>query len=421
MRMTFNALNRHLQGTIQDRYGDLAKLQEQLSTGKRVLTPADDPVASTKIIELNQNLARIKQYNNNINIVENNLQLEESTLDSVRDLMQRVREIAVQAGNTATYSKSEYKSLAAEVDARLDELLNLVNTRNAGGDYIFAGYKGADRPFVGDASSGFRYEGNDGQTFIKVSDGAKIATSDSGKNLFVDIPAANNSVRTSPSAANAAEPPGRISMGQVVDQAAYDAFYPEDMVITFQLDSDVVPPAKNFTITERSTGNVIQPYQNYLYTPGEEFVVNGVSVNITGTPASAAAGGAGDRFFIDSSPSQDILTTLARFSDAMKRVDGTVESKDFLSRTVEDTLNGINNAQVNVLETTSNLGARFNSLQSTRDLHLDTELVSREILSELQDLNYAEAATRLSAQTLVLDAAQATFVRVSQLSLFGRL
>jgi len=67
------------------------------------------------------------------------------------------------------------------------------------------------------------------------------------------------------------------------------------------------------------------------------------------------------------------------------------------------------------------LGARFNTLESTRDLHLDSELVMKDVLAELRDVDYAEAATRLSAQTMVLQAAQSSFIRVSQLNLFSQL
>ncbi|MAZ88273.1 MAG: flagellar hook-associated protein 3 [Cellvibrionaceae bacterium] len=399
----------------------IAKTQAQLSTGQRVLTPSDDPVASTKILEIEQNLAKLDQYGKNIDIAENNLSQEESTLSSVSNLLQRVREIAVQAGNTATYTSSEYAALASEVDSRIDELMNLLNTRNVGGGYIFAGYTGGDKPFVGDAQSGFEFTGTDGQVNIKISDSTQVATSDSGKAIFVDIPAAQNSFNTSESSANTSSPAAQVSVGQVVDQSAYDDFYPEDMIITFKDDTSVVPVGKNFTITERSTGNVIPGFQNMPYVSGQEIQVNGLSFNITGTPTSGSGAADGDQFFVESSPNQDVLTTLARFSDAMKQVDGTQESKDFVAQIVADTLDNINNAQTSILETTAELGARLNTLESTKELHINTDLVSREIMSELRDLDYAEAASRLASQTLVLEAAQATFVRVSQLTLFSRL
>lgn len=523
----FNIAN----NSISDANEAIAKTQAQLSTGQRVLKPSDDPVASIKVLEIEQNLARLDQYGKNIDIAKNNLSLEETALDSVSNLLQRVREIAVQAGNNATYTSGDYDALAVEVDARLEELKNLLNTRNAGGDFIFAGYKGGEQPFGGTASSGFSYSGTDGQVNIKISDSTSVATSDSGKSIFMDVPAAQNSFNTSVNPANSSDPAAMISVGRVTDQDAYDEFYPEDMIISFGHDAQINPPGTNLTIRERSTGNVIQPFQNAPYNLGETLEVNGLSFEIAGKPdtgttlspatinfgavgvvdfslplntttvditvgavtetfvlnqsvtnaadlanllndagngnaarlanlgVSASAAGLvmpagvnlsisggnantdsafglatstgvtstdgaiaeGDQFFVDSSPNQDVLTTLARFSQAMRDIDGSQESKDQLSAIVADTLDNMNNAQTNILETTSSLGARVNTLESTQQQHTDTDLVSREVMSELRDLDYAEAASRLSAQTLVLEAAQATFVRISQLSLFSRL
>ena len=111
--------------------------QEQMSTGKRVLTPADDPVAATKIMQITQELAGIEQYNKNIDIARNTLALEEAALSTVTNLIQRTQELAVAAANTATLSVNEYQIMAREVDEQLKELVNLVNTKNANGDYEF--------------------------------------------------------------------------------------------------------------------------------------------------------------------------------------------------------------------------------------------------------------------------------------------
>ena len=100
----------------------LVDTQEQLSTGQRVLDPSDDPVAATKILSLTTELSTIEQYQNNINIAKNNLSIEETVLQSVNNLITRIQELAVQAGNTATLSPTEYESIANEVDSRLDEL-----------------------------------------------------------------------------------------------------------------------------------------------------------------------------------------------------------------------------------------------------------------------------------------------------------
>ena len=411
----FNIAN----NSMADANEAIIKTQEQLSTGRRVLNPSDDPVASTKILSINEEVAILNQYGNNINIAKNDLVIEEAVLDGALNVIQRIQELAVQAGNVATLSESEYDSLANEVDSRLDELQALLNSQNSNGDYIFGGYKSQSEPFSGNQDIGFSYNGDEGQKIIKIANNTFVAASDSGKETFVDIESARPNFYTYPSPTNNAEPAGNISVGTIVDREAFDEFYPEDMVITFNEDTSVVPNGKNFTVTERSTGRVI--VENEAYSPGMELIVNGISVTLTGSPASATPGEAGDRFFIDSTNQQDVLTTLAKFSESMRAYDGTADTTAALEENIADTLANLKNAQTSVLEITSKIGARFNTLESTEELHFDSGVVLQELLSELQDVDYAEASTRLSSQSLILQAAQTAFVRISNLSLFNQL
>jgi flagellar hook-associated protein 3 FlgL len=395
----FNIAN----NSIRDASNAIAKTQQQLSSGQRIQTAADDPVSAAKSLELEHSLSRIEQYGKNINLAENSLSLQETTLDSITNLLQRVRELAVGAGNTATLNPEDYDNLATEVNSRIGELQDLMNSRNSSGDYIFAGYKGNQQPFVGTPISGFEFQGSEGSLHMKVSESTSVAAADSGKDIFWNIPAAQNSMRTSTHAATA-----NISIGQIVDQEAYDEFYPKDMAITYNNDGSL-------SITERFTNPAVSVLEISNYTMGDEIIVNGVSVRLSGTPAD------GDQFFIDSSSTQDILTTLSRFSAAMTAYDGSDDSKAALTAMVADTLSNIDNTEAVMGKTTASLGARFNTLESMREQHLDSKLYTDEILSEIRDLNYAEAATRLAAQSLILDAAQASFMRVSQLTLFNRM
>jgi flagellar hook-associated protein 3 FlgL len=516
---------------MSDLGGSITKTQEQISSGKRVLTPADDPVASTKILQLNEELANVKQYATNINSARNSLSLTETSLNGVTDLIHRIQELAVSAGNTATLSKNEYTAFASEVDSRLQELMNLVNTKNANGDYIFAGFKSRQQPFTGDALSGFRYNGDEGQQKIKVANNTFIPSTDSGKNAFTDVVSSENTINTYVSPTNTSNPPLKIGVGRVVDQKVYDDFYPEDIVITFNADGNIVPQGKNFTATEKSTGRVLLDNQPYL--PGQEVTIKGVAVKISGNPMSGVAavpatqsfgaqtatgafdfsttpqsvqiragsitqtlvldaninntadlatalnnvangnaarlaslgmrvdaqgfhmdkginfsisGGsaavdtvmglttvagtqsadgvlakAGDRAFIDSSNRQDILTTLARFSETLKAYDGSTTSHQAITSAVASTLDNLNFAQTSVLNIVSTVGARMNTLDATDSQHLDTQVVGQKILSDLSNLDYAEAATRLSQQSMVLEATQQAFIRVSQLTLFSKL
>src|SRR5690606_5450230 len=129
----------------------------------------------------------------------------------------------------------------------------------------------------------------------------------------------------------------------------------------------------------------------------------------------------GDSFTIASTNKQGLLTTLARFSDAMKSVKDTHESKAILSDLVAKTISNISLAEDKISGIQGELGARQNTLESSRNLNLDVKLYIDSELKSLQDLDYAEATIRLSMETLVLNASQQSFAKVSQLTLFNYL
>lgn len=503
------------------------KTQQQIVSGKRVLSAADDPVAATSILSIHQELSRTTQYNKNIDVADNNLGLEETTLQTMVSLIQRLKEISVAAGNTAVLTKSDYAAMAAEVDSRMDELLNLSNTRNSSGQYIFAGFQSETKPFVNDGGGKYSYMGDEGQLRLQASSSVTVLVSDSGKKLFMDIPSSHNTFNTSANPANKSVPPATISVGEVVDQAAYDKLFPNNMQVTFT-------SASTFSVIEKPSGKVLAA--NQLYSAGQDIEVSGAKFQIYGTPYpgtpatpatqpftfgsavdfsagpepititvggitetlildqpvnnatdlaaalsssvdTVAASGAslnasklanlgltvtaaglvsasglnitisggsantdavtgisttstgttstdgvpgkgGDSFLIESTNKQGLLTTVSRFSEAMKNVENNDHSKNELAKIVAKTVTNLENAITNIVSVQGEVGARQNMLESSKNANADLELTGKEVLSQLEDLDYAEASTRLQMQSFVLSAAQQSFVKVSELSLF---
>ena len=247
-----------------------------------------------------------------------------------------------------------------------------------------------------------------------------INSSDSGKSLFVDVPSSHVTARATVPNTNRSTPEIEITSPIVVDQEAYDEFYPEDMIIRFNEDANITPAGKNFTITERSTGKILLADQAYV--SGADISVEGLSFKITGNPVSSDTGLAnGDQVFIDSSETQDVLTTVQRFYHAMQDYNEGSANLEDLQSTIADTITNLSNAQETVNQTITAIGARNNTLESVKTLHADANLVTQEILADLNDVDYAEAATRLSAQTLVLQATQASFLTIRELSLINQI
>lgn len=180
---------------ILQRQSGLARTQEQISTGKRILSPADDPAGAANLLGIRQSTQAVQQYQENIGAARAQLQLEESTFGAVNQVFDRVREFGLQAINPAL-SDADRRSIATELRQRLDDLIALANTRNASGEYLFAGFQGHTRPFVAQPGGGVRFEGDAGQRLLQIGPDRQIAVNDSGIDLFMAVPRGNGVIAT---------------------------------------------------------------------------------------------------------------------------------------------------------------------------------------------------------------------------------
>lgn len=388
------------------------KTQQQVSSGRRVLTPADDPIASTKILQLQQDLAQREQYESNMVAAENRLNLEEVTLGSITDALTRVQELTVNAGS-GSLTQEDRQAIGAEIRELEDSLASLFNTKDANGEFIFGGFKGNTQPFIKGENGRYTYQGDEGQRYLAIGDTTRVATGDNGKRLFVDVESVKNTFTTSINPLN--EGSTRVNAGFVVDEEAYAEFYPDDIVITFNNENAIDPPGPNFTVRRMSDNRVIDGMANQAYEEGISVVAAGINLNISGTPQP------GDEVLAKSSPKQSISDTLFRLREGLNNLDDSPEDSETLDILISDTINNLASAQTSVSEVRSNIGARLNIIDNTRSMSEDVKLVSQEVLSELSDVDFAEAVSRLSLQSFLLEAAQQSYTTIQRLSLFNQL
>lgn len=184
MRVSTNTLYDQGTRSMLQQQSSLLKLQQQLSTGKRILTPSDDPIGAARAHELAQSLSLNTQYTDNRYRATDSLQQVDSTLGSVSNLIQSMRTMAVAAGNPA-FSDSERQMMAVELRGHFDELLGLANTRDEQGNYLFSGFQGDTQPFVEQpAPAGVTYQGDQGQRLIQVSGSRQLPVSETGDAIF---------------------------------------------------------------------------------------------------------------------------------------------------------------------------------------------------------------------------------------------
>jgi flagellar hook-associated protein 3 FlgL len=374
----------------------LARTQEQIASGKRVLSPADDPVATTQILDLTRARAQIEQYGKNTVAATNRLQTAESALADVASVLQRVRELTLQAGNVSN-DATTLNSIRTEIRVRMEELQGIANRRDASGDYLFSGYSAQIMPFSR-TTSGVAYAGDQGVRQLQVGPDQTVAVSFSGQDVFLDIPEGNGSFTT---AAGVHAGSGSIDTGQVVNAAAW---IPGTYTVRFNTPGswDVLD----------STNAVIA---SGTYQDGTVINFNGAQVKVRGAPA------AGDTFIIAPAARENMFDSLDDLASALVVNFSDPSERSNLYTSLDSALQQIDQGLNRVLDLRAQVGARLSMIDTATESRESLDVNLAKSLSEMQDLDYAEAISRMNQQMVSLQAAQAAYTRLGQMSLFDYL
>jgi len=427
---------------IQRSQEQLVRLQNQISTGRRILTPSDDPVAAGRALTLSQTKDINTQYAANQNEASDRLRLVDSQLAAVNDLLQSVRTRVVQVSNTILVD-SDRQAIATELAARFDELLGLANSRNAQGDYLFAGYRSEAPPFalaaaVAPATApSVSYLGDDGQQLLQVGAAETMPTNVSGNELFMRIPEGNATFTTSAGRSGSVAlnlGSGLIDSGAVVDPTLWrDAlnafpwqgtsnrgleirFFVVGGVTQYQVFDTSTPPGAGLPPLAVSDP---QPFTPGLairlatsVPPAAAALDFGAQVVINGTPAD------GDGFQIKPSVNKSVFQTVQEVIDLLRSPLGSAVARTDFSGKLAAHLTNLDQAMGNVNRVQSGVGARLQELDALSATASAVDIQYQQTLSQLQDLDYAQAASDFTRQQVALEAAQKSFVTTSRLSLF---
>ena len=387
-------------GSIQRQTSSLLHTQQQVASGRRILTPADDPVSAARALEVTQSKEMNAQYAANQGNAKTSLGLVESQLGNVGDLLSYVRERAVQAGNTVL-SDDDRRSIAVDLRAQFNQLLGLANSGDGTGQYLFSGYQGATKPFSGSVEAGVSYAGDDGQRLLQVSPSRQLAVSDSGSDVFVRIRNGNGTFVTGASAGNTGS--GLIDAGNVLNPTAVTG---HNYTITFSVAAGVT----TYSVVDQAT---TLSAASGTYSSGSAISFDGVSIGITGNPAN------NDSFTVAPSTSQSMFKTLSDLITSLETPVTSTGGTTLLSNRVGQALTNIDQALEKVLSVRASVGSRQMEIDALSGASEDLSIQYAETLSRLQDVDYAEAITRLTREQSYLEAAQKSFLKVSGLSLFN--
>ncbi|MBI1397803.1 MAG: flagellar hook-associated protein 3 [Betaproteobacteria bacterium] len=413
----------------------MMKTQEQISTGRRILSPSDDPVSSARALEVSQSKSVTDQYSRNADSATAAISLQDEALGRYTSLLQDVKTLAVNAGNGAL-SSNELKSLASELRGRYDELVGLANTTDSNGLYLFSGYQGTTKPFVETAPGQVAYNGDEGQRLIQIGPTRNVPVAQSGADVFQRIKDGNGTFVTAAASGNTGT--GIVSPGDVKDEAAWNtAGNSKNYEIRFAVDSSTSPAQTTYDIVDTvnnvsmltglppsATGPYLRTYQPGVAirlateSPPDTNAVPfdyGVQLDVTGSPAD------GDTFTIAPSTNQDIFSTLNDLITALETAGPGATSNTKLTNSLNTAQTRIDSSLNVALTVRAAVGAFGKEVDTNKNAAQDLSVQFSQTLSQLQDLDYASAITNLSYQQVSLQAAQKSFLQIQQLNLFSLL
>lgn len=400
MRISTNQIFDQSLAAMLNQQAALSQTQNQISTGKRILNPSDDPAGSVQALNLQRELSLTEQYGANATAATNKLQGEESALKSAADILQRVRELAVQGLND-TNTQEDRKAIAVEINQLNQQLFSLANTRDSNGDYLFSGFASNTQPYETIFGS---YQGDEGQRNLKVGAGVLVETNDPGSAVF-EVPIANTIITDNSLL------PSDISLSVVGDSNVGSSF--DQLVFTFTEDL-LTPGVFTVEISDADGNSSTVDYESGVRLNLGDLNANfpNVSVNLSGTPVDA------DSLTLERSLSdtpQPIFQTISNFANALANdqvgPDDSPNNGLFLSN--------MSAALENIVDKRAQVGGRINAIEQQVSVNEALSFSLEKSISEISDLDYAEAITRLTQQITGLEASQKTFTRVQGLSLFN--
>jgi len=408
---------------IANRYTDLSALQENLTSGKRVVRASDDPTSAAIAERSLTRLSRIATDQRALESQKSAITVAESTLGSVTDALQRFRELVVSAGNGVN-SSGERQAIAGELQGLRDQIFALANTEDSNGLPLFNALGSALKPFVGPnpQPQDYTFNGLPGQTpasavaipFTLDGDAAfmlnpsrdqvfnvKVSTIPTSHSLATENVNVTNTATVAATANAAAAPPNNVS-------------YPSYSLAFTSVTSALGTTTAEYSITETPSVTPLgapAPFANATvsFPTGSTFDITGVpgmSLTITGTPA------VGDTITIDPSPS--IFSVM---DDAIRDI-GSATTNSTAAQAVAQALHNIDIGMKNITAVRGQAGEllnradRISTLQEGRSIQVEADR------SRAEDLDMVQGISDFNNQQTGYSAALQTYAKVQQLSLF---
>lgn len=384
--------------TMLAKQAKLAHLQEQISTGQRLVTAKDDPVAAGTAVGLDRALASLEQFETNANTVQNRLNMQENALAQAGDLLQRANDLAVQANN-GVLSDEDRQAIAAELSTIRESLLSLANSTDGTGRYLFGGTTDASAPFS-TVNGAVVYSGDQTQKKVEIAADTFVSDALPGSEIFMRIRTGDGSVDAQAASGNSGTGVlagfGRSTSAGSWDGSSYSVQF---------------TTADSYEVLDAS-GSVVA---SGSYTDGDSIAFAGLTMTISGAPA------AGDSFTIGAAGTQDVFSSIDALVDALN-MDTLSDSDQAAQRNaLQASMRNITQATNTMIDARASGGAQLAAIDTATELRAANEVTLKTSLSAIRDLDYAEAIGQYEMEQTALQAAQTIFTQMQGMSLFDKL
>lgn len=397
MRISTGQMFQQNTNSILKNQSETNKTLQHLSTGKRVNTAGDDPVASIAIDNLNQKNTQVSQYVKNIDYAKNHLSITESKLGSTDSLMTTMRAQFLQ-GINGSLSAADRQIIADEMKASMKELLSIANTKDESGNYMFAGFKTNSQPFAFDNTGTMVYSGDSGERTANVASGVQVGINAPGDSTFMKAPNAMGDYGVNYLAGQQGE--FTVNSAKIINPGTH-------VTDTYTFNFTPNAPGVDLQVLDSSAA-VVATVVNF--DANNPVTFNGIEVKLAGVPV------AGDSFTMQPVSEVSIFDT---FNQAIALLEDPVSANSPQgSSKLAQLLNDIDSGQNQVSIARGKAGISLKSLESITTNHEEEKIVNSSALSLLEDLDYAAAITEYEKQKLALNAISSVFSQVGSTSLF---
>jgi len=375
-----------------------------LSSGKRVMSAKDDAISFSTLSGYKNELTKLDQYQRNMTSAKNRNSLTETSLSLTESTLQRVKQLFLQANN-GSLSNSDRSSIADNVQQHFNQILDIANTKDETGGYIFSGFQVDQAAFTVQPDNTVSYHGDTGVKKLAIANNVDIALNQTGDQVFNKVPNAVGDFSPTYLVNN-----GNISVtsASIVNRGVYDkTSFPPDYTLNFTdtnsdgvLEVSVVDSASNNVVT-------INPY-----TPGNPIQFNGVEVKVDGQPS------VGDKVSLKPAQNVSVFDTLKAAISWLKT--GSTPATDG-QHTVDynHILKQLDSAQSYISSQQAQAGINLNLIDRQTSNQADTRLYMEKGKSSIEDLDFASAVSQFEQSKVALQAAQKTYTQVQKLSLFN--